>query len=201
MAFKLTNIELELEAYGLKLLKPYEGSMIPLIYLCTCGGIGRTRLDNIRRQSRCGFCKENNWRSQFLDRGDEILEYKSNREIKYRCSCGNIHTCHANNWLNNHAGCPKCKIRYNFNPNKILRPNLYSWKLTLLERDNFECRKCECSDNLQAHHIEAYYARPDLASCLDNGIILCYDCHIELHKLYGWNVGIGNLDKELSNYS
>ena len=178
-----------LAEYSLMLLQPYKGSHIPVIYECSCGGIGKTLLSNIRRGDRCTHCAEMKWRAYFLDSRCEVINYVSAIKIEYKCFCGNSHTTIASSFRDNIKKCPKYKLEHR-TPS---RPSLFSWKKIILERDNFECQICSNDETLHVHHIEAYSYKPELADDINNGIVLCYDCHKGLHSMYGWNVGRKNL--------
>lgn len=57
-----------------------------------------------------------------------------------------------------------------------------------MERDNYQCQNCfKTTDEmpLHAHHILSYNQNIMLANDIDNVIILCKDCHKELHKQEG----------------
>lgn len=204
---KLTHVSVaeELASHSLELLKPYINSATSLIYQCTCGNIGKTTLQHIRKGVRCGKCNyaENKWRAYFLNYGCEIVSYRGATEVTYICSCGELHTTQASNFSVTDKTCPKCRIRRDYkNLSKpINRLGLRLWKREVVTRDNYECQVCSIDAGLEIHHIEAYSVRPDLISDIDNGITICYDCHKLLHSKYGRQVGRENLLKELRNDS
>ena len=53
------------------------------------------------------------------------------------------------------------------------------WRLSVLERDGFTCRRCKSTDNIQVHHIKPYYLYHDKRFDIDNGVALCGECHEE----------------------
>lgn len=58
----------------------------------------------------------------------------------------------------------------------------------VMERDNYQCQKCFKTINeiqLHAHHILSYNQNIMLANDIENVIILCKDCHAEIHKQEG----------------
>ncbi len=60
------------------------------------------------------------------------------------------------------------------------------WRTAVYERDNYICQKCKAhSRKLNAHHIESYKQNEKNRTCLDNGITLCYECHMVFHNKYG----------------
>lgn len=57
-----------------------------------------------------------------------------------------------------------------------------------MERDEYKCQKCFKTINeieLHAHHILSYNQNKILANDIDNVIILCKDCHREIHRKEG----------------
>ena len=57
-----------------------------------------------------------------------------------------------------------------------------------LERDGYTCQRCEVSDeciSLHCHHIKAVADDPIESADLDNVIILCSECHKEVHQIDG----------------
>ncbi len=60
------------------------------------------------------------------------------------------------------------------------------WRTSVFERDHYTCQDCgQIGGRLQAHHIEAFKARPDLRHELSNGLTLCIPCHKKTDT-YGW---------------
>lgn len=60
-------------------------------------------------------------------------------------------------------------------------------QLTLVRRQEGCCAKCGrklFGDNGfgEMHHVLPVSERPDLALDLDNLVLLCHDCHVELHR-------------------
>lgn len=66
-------------------------------------------------------------------------------------------------------------------------PAYVAWRNAVLERDGYRCQSCgrickkhECG--LAAHHIAPYATTPELRFALSNGMTLCRDCHMSLHR-------------------
>jgi len=59
------------------------------------------------------------------------------------------------------------------------------WRLTILQRDNFTCKKCGTKKKLQVHHILGFSKYPELRFDFNNGITLCKKCHVKFHSTYG----------------
>lgn len=57
------------------------------------------------------------------------------------------------------------------------------WRLAVLERDNYTCQLCGCTNTpLHAHHKRLWAYYPNDRFDLDNGICLCATCHRNIHK-------------------
>ncbi len=66
------------------------------------------------------------------------------------------------------------------------RKEYKDWRVAVYERDNYTCKKCSNKGHmLNAHHIESYKHSPEKRICVDNGITLCYECHMQFHAIYG----------------
>lgn len=57
----------------------------------------------------------------------------------------------------------------------------------VLERDNYECQICGAIINLHCHHIKSARLNPLEVADVDNCIILCKDCHLNVHNLPNCN--------------
>lgn len=78
------------------------------------------------------------------------------------------------------------EIKENKSNNKKRDDKGYNtWKRQVLERDNYTCRLCGCTDEetvLNVHHIERYADNKELRVDINNGITLCCNCH---KKIFG----------------
>ena len=54
-------------------------------------------------------------------------------------------------------------------------------KIVFEERNN-ECEKCGSKEKLQIHHIKGYTLFPELRFDLNNVLLLCKECHKDIHK-------------------
>lgn len=59
--------------------------------------------------------------------------------------------------------------------------NNLKWKKSVLERDKHKCAKCGSTEDLNVHHILSFAKYPEARYDIDNGITLCYDCHLAAH--------------------
>lgn len=55
----------------------------------------------------------------------------------------------------------------------------------VLERDGYICQKCGSKENLFCHHIEPLNVNPIESADIDMAIMLCSDCHEEIHSRVG----------------
>jgi 5-methylcytosine-specific restriction endonuclease McrA len=57
-----------------------------------------------------------------------------------------------------------------------------SWRLAVFSRDNYKCRVCNSTKDIQAHHINSWSEFPEDRFVLENGLTLCKECHEFYHK-------------------
>ena len=53
----------------------------------------------------------------------------------------------------------------------------------VLERDRV-CVCCGYDDNLEVHHLYGATENPELATDVNNGVVLCRFCHLKYHQIY-----------------
>lgn len=59
--------------------------------------------------------------------------------------------------------------------------------MNVYERDNYTCQYCrKHGGKLNTHHLNGYDNYKDFRIEVNNGIVLCEDCHKEFHKIYGY---------------
>lgn len=73
------------------------------------------------------------------------------------------------------------------------------WRAIVIRRDNV-CQCCGDRSRRQAHHIEDGSHNPDLRFEPSNGIVLCYDCHRNLHTNYKKSYRYKTTRNDLENF-
>ena len=60
------------------------------------------------------------------------------------------------------------------------------WRLDIFYKYCFQCQNCGYfGKKINAHHIESYFYNKELRTDINNGIILCKECHQLFHNTYG----------------
>ena len=78
----------------------------------------------------------------------------------------------------------KRKKKKGYNNTKLYGKNdLFYWSREIRMQYNYHCVYCDTSRNLSAHHIFPKAKYKGLKYNLNNGILMCEKCHIELHQL------------------
>lgn len=60
---------------------------------------------------------------------------------------------------------------------------LYFWAREVRMKDGHKCIQCGKRRKLTSHHLFNKCKYPLLKYNINNGVSLCFNCHIELHKL------------------
>lgn len=55
------------------------------------------------------------------------------------------------------------------------------WPSEIKAFNGRRCAFCGSENRPEAHHIKPQGRFPDLATSIDNGIVLCHECHFKLH--------------------
>lgn len=69
------------------------------------------------------------------------------------------------------------------NNNAYSRNDLFYWAREVRMQYNYHCVYCNTSRHLSAHHIFPKSRYKGLKYNLNNGILMCKQCHIGVHKL------------------
>jgi len=68
------------------------------------------------------------------------------------------------------------------------RKEYRDWREAVFTRDNWTCQKCGVRSKkgktvyLEAHHIKSWVEYPKLRYEVNNGVTLCYECHLLTRK-------------------
>lgn len=72
------------------------------------------------------------------------------------------------------------KINYDERHNHITEEK--RWRNKVYIRDDYTCQMCgQCGGDKNAHHIMSYKDYPELRFEIENGLTLCYNCHLLIH--------------------
>lgn len=71
--------------------------------------------------------------------------------------------------------------------NRVIRLSLQYeiWRKEVYRRDKWTCRICEkhCQrKDIVAHHLNNFADFPEMRFSVDNGLTLCRECHVKLHR-------------------
>jgi hypothetical protein len=139
----------------------------------------------------------------FEDGGCKLLDtnyINGQTPLKYQCSCGNISTVRLTNFMSEGArcGCGISKISgenshmYNYcltdDERQVRRifPEYNEWRKAVYEKHDYTCICCgQHGGKLSAHHICNYSDNIELRTDPNNGVPLCYSCHMAYHSIYG----------------
>ncbi|MDF2736653.1 MAG: endonuclease [Nitrososphaeraceae archaeon] len=77
----------------------------------------------------------------------------------------------------------KRKKKKRYNNNLYGKNDLYFWAREIRMQYNYHCVYCDTTRNLSAHHIFPKSKYKGLKYNLNNGILMCEKCHIQLHEL------------------
>lgn len=61
-----------------------------------------------------------------------------------------------------------------------------NWREEILKRDKHKCVYCSSQKDLNAYHIYSWKFYPNLRFNIDNGITVCKECHMKIHKAFGY---------------
>lgn len=182
-------------------------------FKCSCGEVFNSTYTSVRQGRVCPECTKKSvvsklsngieWvRKIFKDGGNELLEteYKGARhKYRYICDCGNEHSITPYSYRDG-TRCRQCgldKMRGENNPmwNPELTeedrngsrnyPEYIEWRNKVRENFGYMCYLCgHNGSGLVAHHIEPYSIAKHLRTEESNGILLCSECHSDIHNSF-----------------
>lgn len=188
---------------------------------CSCGATTYVTSGNLRSRhiKSCGCAKRKDLTGQRFGRLVAIKPTDEKTKAGCviwltKCDCGEDHYISSNRLLMGVLSCGclqkevasamKGSLNPSWNPELTDEdriqgrriPGYKEWRTATYERDNYTCQKCgKKGGNLNAHHIESYAGNKELRTELSNGVTLCYECHRDLHHIYGHDVGRENLEE------
>jgi predicted restriction endonuclease len=59
------------------------------------------------------------------------------------------------------------------------------WRKYVFKKFGYQCSICGSKERLQAHHIKEWQKYPSERFNVENGVLLCYLCHIKIHPWMG----------------
>lgn len=192
-------------------------------FRCSCGVISKRRPAEIRQGAKCRECGHKEVSKKLRASYDEIRKTFENIDevlveitfeggdtyVEFKCNKGHTvkityvrfrmgvrcQTCHHKSFRG--EGNPRWNPELSDEERMGGRnnPEYVKWTQDVFKRDEYTCKKCRESKSgeLNAHHILSYKDHKDLRTCINNGITLCKQCHVEFHKRYGF-VGFGKED-------
>lgn len=82
-------------------------------------------------------------------------------------------------------------------------PEYGNWRDQVIKRDKFcQCCGYDNIENLEVHHDFGYKEYPELATDINNGIVLCKWCHDKYHSIYGLkNINPRDLVEFIKNHA
>ena len=73
------------------------------------------------------------------------------------------------------------------------------WRASVVRKGKV-CHICKSSRRRQAHHIKNGSHHPESRYDVDNGVVLCRDCHSQLHNNYKHSYRMKTTDKDWDNF-
>ena len=100
------------------------------------------------------------------------------------CGCVQKETMHEIRWNPNLTD----EERKTNRNREMAVPGLHLWRKEVYRRDGYTCQACESKSprRIVAHHKESWQSNKALRLDVNNGAMVCEECHKELHSRYGW---------------
>lgn len=151
-----------------------------------------------------------NIKRDYIDRVGEVhgkltvvLRINDSEGINWMCSCecGGIAIKKAQYFTTEHkykenCGCltSEIRIKSSVNPNitdedrenrkRNLVLGAFAWRKAIIKRD-VNCKICGDTSATNIHHIKGWSKHPELRVDVNNGVLLCEECHKDFHSQYG----------------
>lgn len=114
-----------------------------------------------------------------IDCGVKLRHYSKEHGVNTRCrKCSDIFYVGKNSW--NYKTGEGAKQRHSLGDGQ----KYLKWAKEVYKRDNYSCKECgkHCSKDIQAHHILPWKDFPEARFSIENGITLCFKCHLKTRK-------------------
>jgi hypothetical protein len=206
-------------ARGLRLLEAdFRGVDVPMRCIALCGCEKRLTLSNLRIGHGL-YCKDCGYKNGSLKRKHNYSYIKSyfemqqcrlisvkyhgsHEKLRYVARCGHENVVNFHKFKNGGQGrvCKTCAQRGKgkaFEADISDFPTLgepdfhtfSTWRLNVLERDNYVCIICnKQEENVSTHHMSGYNWDELNRFNIHNGVTLCIKCHNNYHKNYGYGM-------------
>jgi len=112
------------------------------------------------------------------------------------CDCGSVTRLDLRSITSGRAKwCCFCQVAENervsrkasLNPRPHHKGSRYSrWKKLIYSKFDCKCAICGSSEDINAHHLNSRDIHPESVFDVDNGVVLCHDCHHIFHLEYGF---------------
>lgn len=131
---------------------------------------------------------------------------RHDRWWRARCDCGNIwegkivsltggqvKSCGcARDEANRRSGPDSPHYRHDLSEeDRILRGHRHyltgysEWQASIREKYNYKCCICNSNNSIECHHLDGFNENIEKATDINNGVLLCHECHRFFHKIYG----------------
>lgn len=70
-------------------------------------------------------------------------------------------------------------------PDRLQDKQNVTWKTNQFKKFHYHCVICNSQSHLHAHHLFNYIDNIELRHDMNNGVVLCADCHRNFHHIYG----------------
>jgi len=146
-------------------------------YKRVCDGCGKIDwVLSSRLKSRCPDCKINPRTKEDYSRvAKELWANEEYRKTHAASMQGALPKGKEHHWWNGGKHKPR-----------TFTPEYVEWRAQVYSRDKYTCQVCgEVGGKLNAHHIKSWKHFTEERFNLDNGVTLCYSCHVDIHKKDG----------------
>lgn len=111
--------------------------------------------------------------------------------MRYIAQCGHESTITFDAFLNSLTTPKRCSKCLKITKHDIVEDRnkgiYHQWRNKVMEKYSGTCVACGRKDGrIETHHLVPYHADPSKRFDVSNGVVLCFNCHVQFHKDYGW---------------